>query len=44
LEEIRVEVDRKKKEKAKEKKRQARVCKSKCTLQGETKNARKIAG
>jgi hypothetical protein len=44
LEEIRVEVDRKTKEKAKEKKRQVRVCKSKCTLQEEIKNARQIDG
>jgi hypothetical protein len=44
LEEIRVEVDRKTKEKAKEKKRQVRVCKSKCTLQEETKNARQVDG
>jgi len=41
---IRIVLDRKSREKAKEKKRHIRVCKSKCTLHEETKNARKIDG
>jgi len=44
LEEIRVVLDRKSKEKPKKKKRHMRVCKSKCTLHEETKNARQVDG